>query len=1203
MVKFLSFDLFDGQNLLPSEDDDTPIDIIPALNDFLMSTKGGEIIHYNIGAKDCTVLNRFSTLNSTILNLFYIPSNDSILTLEKDDEKSDINVARLYQNWRQNQLYYPSHLDGVVGGSPIDSSPVIDHFSSTSPISASGGNIRPIGAPINVYKIPFSSTISTINVCPITSRVIIGSTTRSSISVWGSSPGNTNTSFISSFEQILEISIENVTHVALYENYLAYSTPYDIKVLSLLIEHQEPTNEELTSNLLLLKSVDFNSVNNGPSEIIEDCHYFEVSFDSNGNPTGKNQLSGLETTSSSSGNEIEVLGPINDTEHSIIVNMESGYLLLASTLLLSRKIIPGDDIVHSLFFLPDFQIKSDLQSSSSSSIPNNNTTPNNSMKSNHHIFGGGNNSSTSSPNPTTNKRKNNHQLHQNNNQNNNNNTNTQNNNQNNNTPSTTSNNNSSISMLMRFFVSTQKQGYLYNISKPTLLASYTYANETILCTASPYFLYTITTENIVTWTLRPCDANDGEDLPTPCGFGLRNFLYLNRIAVVGDYLLILSKYTEQSQSKNQKIPSIMRSPSRTLSPSPKKIGNNLFEIDKGKSVWSLYILHHTPLKVLYDEIINYAISKKEIDEEVYHLLLLEGHFLLQSKIANQHRSIPNMHDIASLLNYDLERKIYQTLLKSSSSYLGDYFLTKQKDYMRSALWYSSSDSDIEHVYKLFKDIPGAHQSLIYYLEHVLYNPSSFELLVNKEELCNNILQHYHKYSPHRLPLLILESSISSYSQTLAIDLLKSIIKQKSDLELEENNMIHFALGLLYLDQSNIEETIQSFNQIPSESLISLCLKNPKLLAPPGESSPTALCKILRQSTPWGLLEITFQLVTKREISPEFGLTILINSTSTFLNGILSPISYNHQDYDLDSNNSSHSMYTSTSSIASSLSMGLIEDLVPIFTKYLIHLYVQDIHRFRGADDKLFQSLKLDIYKILNSSTLKSSQQKQQKLVNQHGDEYCNHWILFHLQVYSTIPQWLSKLPPFAMENNNPSAKDEVKSLLSPLYYKKLQSLLSNSNSKIRDFEFMDTIESIFGENSDNIMLFSLKLACLPLRDRIKEGIQLVVESNHISIILDYALHFCKQHSDWSNLLECVLRKYQQTDSSSNQLEKETIITEYEGILDHLTGYLDPESFLHLLPSNGKIDYFLPFIEKSFSSYQSKLLKSNLTDYLLDIENE
>jgi len=1349
MVKFMSFDLYDRQNLLPPQslEDDEPMDVVSALNDdFLLSTKNGEIIHYVIGGtNECSVLNRFSTQYSQILSISYIAINDTILTLERNGE---MGVIRVYQNWRQNQSYYHHLQPHLDGSSPTDvsssNSPVIDQFtSSSSPTSSpiltsiSGGNNNgnnvptspilgssnngttnnnsntPI-APISIIQIPVPSSVIATNSCSITGRIIVS--TKSTVSVWA--PIYNSSTLVSYFDKIFDIQVKDVVHVAIYENYIAYSTKIEAKVLYLNLYYKDPSltseNMVITNNRSSKNGNNSNnsnsnnnsnqSVNNGPSEIIEDEHYFEITFDVNGNPTGRNQIpmldnySVVESTSISSGlNKLslgsltgssstsnassvssnsllqsssssllgsETLGPINDIDHGINVNSESGYSVLSSTLLLLKK-FPKDDEIHTFFFLPDSSTKDNLKdesslvaaASGSSTTGTNTSTPpsashsrnrstsnlnihilkfNNNKKPNatNSLIGGSGSNHGSSNNLRSKINNNNAHIHHHH-------------------QSTMGMSNNGVgggmnsktntskldkNHLLRCVISTASKGFIYNLSKPSLLASYLYANDTTLCTASQSFLYTINSEGLATWTIRSCEggADDG-DAPQPWGFNLTNFLYTTKVTVVGDHLLLMSKFQEESFS----TPSVMMR--ATASPNPKKP-----DLNKGKkpsvSLWSLYILHHTPVQSLYDQILECAIKNKERDDEVYHQLLLEGHFLLQSKLANQHLFNLKMNDMASILNYGIERKNYQSLLKSSSSYLGEFFF-KQQDYMRAALWYSSSDSDIETIFNLLVENPSSHQSLIYYLENVLYDPQTYELLLNKEELCNRILEHYHLNSPHRLPMLILESSISCYSQVLAIDLLK-IISEQCDFDLEELNKIYFALGLLYLDQNNIDDTITCFNKIPTNSLISLCLKNPKLLAQPGESSPTALCKILRQSTPWGLLELTTQLVKSREITPEFGLNILLSSTNTLSDGILNPVSYHHNDYDLDSllikiylewflniyykefnyggngggghHHHQNTMYTSTSSISSSISMiALNEELVPLFIKYLINLYVQDIHRFRGSDEKLFQSLNLDISNIIknNNNNNNSNSSNNNNNNNNITLEYINQWIIFHLNTFFNVPQWLSKLPPFTLQVDNVanmSVKDEAKHLLSSLYYKKLQSVLSIN--KIKDFEFMETIELIFSQDDqENQMLQSLKLACLPLLDRIKEAIDLVVNSN-VSILLDYCLHFCKSLSDWSIVLDSVLRKYQEyhlltNDNNSTEefeiicQERETIIIEYEKILDHLSSSLDPESFLHLLPSNGRMDYFLSFIEKSFSNHQAKILRSNLFNYLSEFEDD
>lgn len=59
---------------------------------------------------------------------------------------------------------------------------------------------------------------------------------------------------------------------------------------------------------------------------------------------------------------------------------------------------------------------------------------------------------------------------------------------------------------MRMLVSTARQGYIYKLSNPALLATYTYTAESLQCCASPCFLYVLTSVGLETWTLRTSDT-------------------------------------------------------------------------------------------------------------------------------------------------------------------------------------------------------------------------------------------------------------------------------------------------------------------------------------------------------------------------------------------------------------------------------------------------------------------------------------------------------------------------------------------------------------------------------------------------------------------------------------------------------------------------------------------------------------------------
>lgn len=137
--------------------------------------------------------------------------------------------------------------------------------------------------------------------------------------------------------------------------------------------------------------------------------------------------------------------------------------------------------------------------------------------------------------------------------------------------------------------------------------------------------------------------------------------------------------------------------------------------------------------------------------------------------------------------------------------------------MLAALQYATSDRPIGEVVKLLNE-----QELTFYLDRVLFDPNMVHLLDEDVALADTILMHYHKHAPSRLPTVILDSSLSSYTQSLALQLLEMRDgKDAKDL---------FARALLYLDQGRVADAMTVFKSIHSYALVQFCISNPKLLA-------------------------------------------------------------------------------------------------------------------------------------------------------------------------------------------------------------------------------------------------------------------------------------------------------------------------------------------------------------------------------------
>lgn len=103
--------------------------------------------------------------------------------------------------------------------------------------------------------------------------------------------------------------------------------------------------------------------------------------------------------------------------------------------------------------------------------------------------------------------------------------------------------------------------------------------------------------------------------------------------------------------------------------------------------------------------------------------------------------------------------------------------------------------------------------------------------------------------------------------------------------------------------------------------------------------------------------------------------------------------------------------------------------------------------------------------------------------------------------------------------------------------------------------------------SSHPLTFSLQLLALPMANRLREGLQLVVKS-FPQVAFEYARQFCRHSNQWAILLDELLKVSQGNPAG--------IGTVYEQIVEYLTENMDPEAFLNLLPAQGHLLYFLPY---------------------------
>lgn len=211
------------------------------------------------------------------------------------------------------------------------------------------------------------------------------------------------------------------------------------------------------------------------------------------------------------------------------------------------------------------------------------------------------------------------------------------------------------------------------------------------------------------------------------------------------------------------------------------------------------------------------------------------------------------------------------------------------------------------------------------------------------------------------------------------------------------------------------------------------------------------------------------------------------------------------------------------------------------------------------------------------------------------------WIETHINTFKrNRTEWLNILPPFDQQSNH------INRLTSPFlsetrcidyfYVEKLQGLLCfisnlspSSVSSISD-ELIDLIKAKRFRYCGKL---SIQLLTWPQCGYFDDAIDLLVKyAPHIS--RSYCKQFCKTTDQWRTFLTTLLestednhlKKYNDGDDD-DEFDRYNI---YKEVLEELANTLDPERVLSLLPPNGNIHFFLPFIAKCFRSFKASKLK-------------
>lgn len=176
----------------------------------------------------------------------------------------------------------------------------------------------------------------------------------------------------------------------------------------------------------------------------------------------------------------------------------------------------------------------------------------------------------------------------------------------------------------------------------------------------------------------------------------------------------------------------------------------------------------------------------------------------------------------------------------------------------------------------------------------------------------------------------------------------------------------------------------------------------------------------------------------------------------------------------------------------------------------------------------------------------------------------------------------------------------------PYYQRKLQGLLSLG----REFDgqwMLDRVETKALEASHFAGEVPLRLLCLPKIGKLEEAVQCVVAVAPTALCL-YGEQFFKQHADhWKVALSIILDTItglsgvaeSERESGKGTSASAAKLLELRDVYEEAMGVLvkafSPDVFLSVLPANGNMAFFLPYIKACFRNHQAELLLQSMIE--------
>ncbi|XP_020626407.1 Hermansky-Pudlak syndrome 3 protein-like [Orbicella faveolata] len=596
--------------------------------------------------------------------------------------------------------------------------------------------------------------------------------------------------------------------------------------------------------------------------------------------------------------------------------------------------------------------------------------------------------------------------------------------------------------------------------------------------------------------------------------------------------------------------------------------------DQGESAspdWRVFVLQNMDATQLYKAVMPLASRCQKHNAQAYHHLVCEQHFFLRTLCLAD-----------STAKEDKKRKKLKKLLCESAANLAELFARIPSAYKDSLDYFALSGLTLRDIVdRASKSGQAVGEGVIYYLDEKLLG--SDESVNVSENTARKIFKLYSRGKPGRVAEIILMSSLSGFSSDTALVALEELKKtRKAEGALYSLSPLdNLVRAVLYLHQCELDYAQSALFSIPKKKLVEVLTAHYYLLHEDGTRF-TPLAQLLRKHRPKVLLEVLLTLHDNKSLSVETLLTLL---------GASKP-------------DASHNDVT----------IGFMEAVL------------NDKNRLDAFDVTVIPLCGIYLERIGNTRGKRQTSASHQHVPKGEGHFGARHPWLNELSPFQgslplpgvpgcplykpAPPQCSPQLSKSSSLFSGPSRRTAAKvpylatqrsvDTLACLTecsccccnedLMKLQALLC---SKFVSSELCNIVLSkIEGQKVKERT--SLLLLCLPHVNRHTEAIAVMLDEFPL-ITLPYAEHYFGQDIEkWSRLVQTLLDLCKEdTNSDDSEFKRETIVVVLKGTLNQLSRIVTPSEFLALLPSDGCLGFFLPYLQHCYSRCASDSVSERL----------